>query len=168
MAEVEGPQSALRENIATKGDNAYYYAHNRKFEVPADAKVVTGPGLITGGPPELLASDGAKLDPSVEERTVTIKDYSWADSGAKVKVYVELPEGVLPAEGADEIVSVDFEAKSLILSIRSEPRQRLEIKDLNAEIEPENCSRRVEPQKKRVVLVLSKKRDQKWYDLTKK
>ena len=56
------------------GENAYYYAHNRKFEVPPDAKVISGrilrgwiqqldwtvasdtpgPGLVTG----ILAADG--------------------------------------------------------------------------------------------------------------
>ena len=59
------------------GENAYYYAHNRKFEVPPDAKVISGPilrrwiqqlhwtagdaqgpGLVTG----ILAADGQPTD----------------------------------------------------------------------------------------------------------
>lgn len=34
-----GTDNALRHNIETKGNNAYYYAHNRKFEVPENAIV---------------------------------------------------------------------------------------------------------------------------------
>ena len=40
-AHVKRDDSALRQNIADKGQNAYYFAHNREFVVPADAKAVS-------------------------------------------------------------------------------------------------------------------------------
>ena len=39
-------KDTLRENIETKGANAYYYAHNREFHVPADAVIRRGAGIV--------------------------------------------------------------------------------------------------------------------------
>jgi len=160
--------SALQDNVDNKGDNAYYYAHNRKFEVPENAKVITGPGLITGGQPVLIETGAKKVDPEVEERVEWLKDYSWADSGNKVKVYVPVPEGVLPLEGADSLVETNYQATQVVLTIKSKPQQRLKIEKLNAELKVDACSTRVEAHKNRVVLQLAKKRDTSWYSLTKK
>lgn len=159
--------SALELDLERKGDNAYYYAHNRKFEVPADAKVISGPGLITGGAPVLIEAGSQRLDGAAEERTVHVKDYSWADSGAKVKVYVELPEGVLPKEGADSVVETEWGSTKVDLTIKSMPRHKLTIEKLNAEIKVESCTTRVEAHKNRVVLQLAKKKETTWYNLTK-
>jgi hypothetical protein len=30
---------------AASGENAYYFAHNRHFEIPEDAKIISGLGL---------------------------------------------------------------------------------------------------------------------------
>eukprot|EP00440_Ansanella_granifera_P042960 gb/GFBE01046578.1/.p1 GENE.gb/GFBE01046578.1/~~gb/GFBE01046578.1/.p1 ORF type:complete len:288 (+),score=65.76 gb/GFBE01046578.1/:1-864(+) len=159
--------SALQANVDSKGENAYYFAHTRKFEVPPDAKVITGPGLITGGAPTLIEA-GAGLDTTEEERTVYLKDYSWADSTAKVKVYVPVPEGLLPAEGADAIVETSYSSQQVELTINCRPRQRLKIEKLNAELKVDGCSTRVEAHKNRIVLQLAKKRETTWYSLTKK
>lgn len=59
MTETTDKDNALRNNIRTKGNNAYYYAHNRSFEVPEDAIVRTGPGIITGGAPQRII-DGSE------------------------------------------------------------------------------------------------------------
>eukprot|EP00929_Paragymnodinium_shiwhaense_P060518 TRINITY_DN30217_c0_g1_i1.p1 TRINITY_DN30217_c0_g1~~TRINITY_DN30217_c0_g1_i1.p1 ORF type:complete len:292 (+),score=53.52 TRINITY_DN30217_c0_g1_i1:281-1156(+) len=159
--------SALQANLDKQGDLAYYHAHNRHFEVPADAKVITGPGLIAGGAPVLLEAGADKLDPASDERIVPLKEYSWCDSGAKVKVYVTVPANLLPAEGAAELVSCDFGEKSLDLEIKKQPRHKLSLEKLNAEIKPEECTTRVEPQKNRIVLQLVKKKESTWYNLTK-
>lgn len=160
--------SALQENVDKKGENAYYFAHTRKFEVPEDAKVITGPGLITGGQPVLLEAGSAMSPDAEEDRTVWLKDYSWADSKGKVKVYVPVPEGLLPADGAEEIAEVDWQPMQVDLSIKAKLRHRLKIEKLNGELKVEECSIRVEAAKNRIVLQLAKKRDTTWYNLTKK
>jgi len=161
----EREASALQANIDKKGDNAYYFAHNRAFEVPEHAKVISGPGLITGGAPTLVEAGAKKVD---AEEVVNLKDYCWSDAGAKVKVYVTVREGTLPMEGADEITETNFTAKGAMLTIRSKPCQKLKLDRLNAEIKPDDCSVRVEPKKSRVTLQLVKKRDTTWYSLTTK
>jgi len=159
--------SALQENIDKKGGNAYYFAHNRPFEVPAEAKVVTGPGLITGGTPTLLELGSKRID-SEADRTVWLKEYSWSDSKGKVKVYVPVPEGILPEEGAEALVETNFTGNEVNLLINGKPRQALKIEKLNAEIQPDNCSVRVEAKRCRITLQLAKKKDTTWYSLTKK
>lgn len=166
MEERQG--SALQSNVDQKGENAYYYAHTRSFEVPEHAKVISGPGLITGGQPVLIEAGAATVDAPEEERTVWMKEYSWADSKDKVKVYIPVPEGLLPSEGAEDIVQADYAATQVDLTIKSKPRQRLRIEKLNAELKVDCCSLRVEAHKNRVVLQLAKKRETTWYNLTKK
>jgi len=158
--------SALQDNVNRKGENAYYFAHTRSFEVPPDAKVISGPGLITGGAPVLLEA-GATLS-SEEDRTVWLKDYSWSDSTNKVKVYVPVPDGILPADCSDDVVQCEYAVTQVDLTINCKPRQRLRIEKLNGELAVENCTTRVEAHKGRIVLQLAKKRQTAWYSLTKK
>lgn len=158
--------SALQHNVDTKNDLAYYHAHNRKFEVPEDAKVISGPGLITGGPPVLIEA-GANLDGAAAERTVWLKEYSWSDSTGKVKVYVPISEGVLPADGANDIVETNYGSHTIDLTIKSKPKYKLLIEKLNAELNVESCTTRVEASKNRIVLQLAKKKETTWYNLTK-
>lgn len=156
--------SALQANVDRKGENAYYHAHSRDFQVPEDAKVITGPGLVTGGAPVLLECGTV----TEEDPIMWLKEYSWADSDEKVKVYVPLAEGVLPLEGAESMVEAKYNATNLEITIMSKPKQRLRIEKLNAEIDPEACRTRVEAKKSRIVLQLAKKRKSTWYNLTKK
>jgi hypothetical protein len=158
--------SALQEDLDRKGTNAYYHAHNRDFVVPEDAKVISGPGLITGGAPVLMEV-GAETT-TEDDRTVWLKDYSWSDSGTKVKVYVPMGEGVLPSEGAEAIVESTYNATNVDLVINCRPKQRLKIEKLNADIMPDKSSTRVEAKKNRIVLQLVKKKETTtWYNLTK-
>jgi hypothetical protein len=159
--------SALQANIDRKGENAYYHAHTRHYEVPEHAKVISGPGLITGGQPVLLEA-GLAADSPEEERVVWLKDYSWSDSTGKVKVYVPVPEGLLPVDSTDGMVEANFAPHQLDLTINCKPRRRLKIEKLNAEVNPDSCITRVEAHKNRIVLQLAKKRETAWYNLTKK
>mmetsp|Transcript_97376 Transcript_97376/g.203264 ORF Transcript_97376/g.203264 Transcript_97376/m.203264 type:complete len:281 (-) Transcript_97376:79-921(-) len=158
--------SALQENVDRKGSNAYYHAHTRHFEVPEHAKVISGPGLITGGAPVLLEA-GAVLSTEAD-RTVWLKDFSWSDSTGKVKVYVPVPEGLLPADNAESLVETEFSNNQVDMTINCKPRQRLKIEKLNGELKIEACVTRVEAHKNRIVLQLAKKRETAWYNLTKK
>jgi hypothetical protein len=158
--------SALQANLDEKADNAYYHAHNREFYVPEDAKVITGEGLITGGAPQILEVGCDSLDPDASERTVELKEYSWCDAKDKAKVYVALKEGVLAA-GQEDLVDCAFSPKDVDLSINTKPRYRLKLEKLNGELRAESCSKRVEPAKNRIVLVLAKKRETTWHSLVK-
>lgn len=168
-AHVKREDSALRQNIASKGQNAYYFAHNREFVVPADAKVVSGPGLVTGGAPTLISSpqpEAAVAKTDACSPTEWIKDFSWADGGvSKAKVYVELPKGVL---SASDQVKVDFKAEGLECIALNGSTYRCKIEPLTAEIVPEECSYRVNLEKSRVSLTLKKKKDCIWSDLQSK
>lgn len=158
--------SALQHNVETKGENAYYFAHTRKFEVPPDAKVITGPGLITGGAPVLI--EAGTVVGTEEDRVIWLKEYSWSDATGKVKVYVPVPEGLLPVEGADGMVEVNYSTTQVEVTINTRPRRKLKIEKLNAELSVDTCSTRVESAKNRIVLQLAKKRETTWYSLTKK
>jgi len=158
--------SALQENLDKKGGHAYYHAHSRKFEVPADAKVITGDGLINGGIPVLLEIGATSV--TEDDRTMWLKDYSWSDSGAKVKIYVPIADGILSPDNADSIVEAQYNATNVDIIILARPKQRLRIEKLNADIKPESCTTRVEAKKNRIVLQLVKKRETTWYSLTKK
>mmetsp|Transcript_129851 Transcript_129851/g.375936 ORF Transcript_129851/g.375936 Transcript_129851/m.375936 type:complete len:285 (-) Transcript_129851:168-1022(-) len=155
--------SALQENVNTKGANAYYFAHTRTFEVPPDAKIISGPGLITGGAPVLLEA-GHALD--LPEQ-IWLKEYSWSDSKDKVKVYVPLPEGLLPPDGADSLVEFEYDASRVALTINTRPKRKLQIDKLNEEINVEKCTGRVEAHKSRIVLQLAKAKSREWHKLTK-
>mmetsp|Transcript_93603 Transcript_93603/g.166538 ORF Transcript_93603/g.166538 Transcript_93603/m.166538 type:complete len:187 (-) Transcript_93603:21-581(-) len=155
--------SALRQNIETKGENAYYYAHSRKFEVPADAKVISGPGLVTGGPPVKLEAEAAIL--ASERRTEAIRNFSWADDGAKVKVYLQLPDGVLrdPSQ-----VTCDFEPRSFHAQVAPQKQgatYSCKVEPLKADIVPEKSSIRASVDKGKVTVTLQKKTDSPWHEL---
>jgi len=165
---VDKSESALHQNIAGKGQNAYYFAHNRHFEIPDDAKIVSGPGLVTGGPPQLLTQGERVL--AEEDRIVYIKDYSWADCGAKVKVYIPC-DGLAAAAGeeggVESLARASFDKMGLVLDIAVAPMQRLKLEKLNAEVKPDDCKVKVEVAKSRVTLILAKKRETSWYSLLK-
>lgn len=163
LQEKQKALSALRDNIESKGANAYYHAHSRKFEIPEDAKIVSGPGLVTGGPPVKLESEEQVVKEA--DRVINIKQYSWADCGAKVKVYVPMDELV---DGDEQLVQASFEATSFIIDIAKTPLpKRLRLDKLKAEIDAEGSKVKVEVAKKRLTVVLAKKRESTWYDLLK-
>eukprot|EP00440_Ansanella_granifera_P059136 gb/GFBE01064100.1/.p1 GENE.gb/GFBE01064100.1/~~gb/GFBE01064100.1/.p1 ORF type:complete len:192 (+),score=42.39 gb/GFBE01064100.1/:1-576(+) len=157
--------SALRQNIEKKGENAYYYAHNRKFEVPADAKVVSGPGLVTGGAPVKLETAAADANSS-EQKTQAIRNFSWADDGAKVKIYLQLPEGVLRDSSQ---VTCDFDSRSFhakVASQKSGAVHAFKAEPLTGEIVPEKSTFKANTEKARVTVTLQKKkRDEAWHEL---
>merc|ERR1712187_926969 len=158
---MEHQETALRQNIVQKGTNAYYFAHGRHFEIPEDAKIISGPGLVTGGPPELLEKGDTLL--KQEDRFAVIKDYSWADAGAKVKIYVSC-EGFNEVL-RDDLVTANYGEKSLALEIASQPLRKLKPDKLKGSIKPEECKIKVEPAKKRITVVLAKKSETVWSDL---
>ena len=79
-------ENAVQSNIKTKGERAYYYAHSREWN-DTDAIVTEGEGIITGGPPVLLAREDSKTAPNISAQKIT--KYSWMDDGKSVKVILE-------------------------------------------------------------------------------
>jgi hypothetical protein len=79
---VSSYDNALRENIATKGRNSYYYAHGQQRE---------GPSWDGKEQPRLLSTDALPSQSSLGSRTKTlpVPSYMWADGKSKLKVYVE-------------------------------------------------------------------------------
>ncbi|OEH80031.1 uncharacterized protein LOC34618330 [Cyclospora cayetanensis] len=133
--QLERQGSALRSSIAKYGSNSYYYAHAPLPAASEEAKKIEGPGIVTGGPPALLARG-----PSEPTRPISSKDaaeeaiggrrvpaatslrrYSWADSKRTVKVYLSL-QNIRPGEEADgpftaEKVAVQFASDRVALAI---------------------------------------------------
>ena len=79
-------RSALEENILSKGKHSYYYAHKSNLGVGGDTKNY-------GTPPRLLSVSEIKIKGTGRPLKI-ITDYAWADSGKKVKVYIEI-EGIV-------------------------------------------------------------------------
>eukprot|EP00930_Biecheleria_cincta_P059303 TRINITY_DN4504_c1_g1_i1.p1 TRINITY_DN4504_c1_g1~~TRINITY_DN4504_c1_g1_i1.p1 ORF type:complete len:214 (+),score=46.76 TRINITY_DN4504_c1_g1_i1:77-718(+) len=187
LSSVDQEKSALHKNIAEKGAHAYYHAHTRKYEIPPDAKIISGPGLVTGGPPQRISGpDGNVVDApsSVEQSAVLptnpdettasspkeiaqdaipLKEYSWSDEGDKVKIYVECSG--LPAEATESLVNTTFESKSLRLDVETAPCRRFKIAKLSREIIPEDCKVRLNAAKGRITMTLKKKRGGLWTNL---
>jgi hypothetical protein len=160
--------SALKHNQETKGSNSYYYAHTRSYEVPPDAKVVSGPGLITGGAPVLLES--AKSDESgaspAKKPTVyeAIRNYAWSEEDNVVKVSID---GGDAANATEENTECEFNDDNFTLRIKLSEVKSLQLQvSLKKSVDPSKCKFRIS-KGKGVRLTLTKKETGKWYDLVK-
>jgi hypothetical protein len=163
-AEATTAPSALKHNQESKGSNSYYYAHTRSYEVPADAKVVEGPGLITGGPPVLLEKQETDSSPNKGPVAQMIRNYAWNEEDMVMKVSVDGGDAAL---ATDENVKCEFETDSFVLSINVSETKKLQLQvPLKKSIEPEKCKFRVS-KGKGVRITLAKKEKGKWYDLVK-
>mmetsp|Transcript_9640 Transcript_9640/g.9498 ORF Transcript_9640/g.9498 Transcript_9640/m.9498 type:complete len:202 (+) Transcript_9640:136-741(+) len=158
--------SKLRKSLTEKGDKSYYYAHSRDFHVPPDAKVVTGPGLITGGQPELIARSLSPEPRNVMKKR-TVKQYSWFDDEEKVKVYTEDPQLLAALEDDSVEVHSKFTATGFDLWADAADGWRviLSIPTLNAEIVPEGCKHKVSRGKRVSVTLRKKNLHRTWYNL---
>jgi hypothetical protein len=165
-SETQDSLSALKHNQETKGTNSYYYAHTRSFEVPADAKVVSGPGLITGGAPVLLEKAPSASEGSPEKRAVieTIRNYSWSEEDNVVKVACD---GGDVASATEANTECDFNEDSFTLRINLSEAKTLQLQvSLKKNVDPSKCKFRIS-KGKGVRLILTKKETGKWYDLLK-
>ncbi|KAL8446276.1 hypothetical protein Emag_004776 [Eimeria magna] len=127
--------SALRSSIAKYGSNSYYYAHAPLPAASEAAKKIEGPGIVTGGPPALLASSAAEpeqvlcaKEAAVEalggrkvSGGITLKRYTWCDGENAVKVYIHL-ENIRPGEECDgplraDQVAVEFSGDRVAIAI---------------------------------------------------
>lgn len=155
-------KSALHANIAEKGDSAYYFAHGRHFEIPEGAKVISGPGLVTGGAPEKVEAAGVSDVVKEEEKVVRIKDYSYAEAGPKIKVYIPCDGLTEAGEGA---VTARFEKRAFELDIATTPRRKFRLDKLKQNINTDDSKVRMDAAKSRITVILAKEKEFMWHDL---
>lgn len=99
--DAESNLNALQDNIARKGNNAYYYAHQLK---------ASGPHWNGEDAPQLLERQAS--EPAKAKRAIT--RYSWLDAEAKVKIYLPFDDERASAEGA---VRLDWTETSLTVVV---------------------------------------------------
>jgi hypothetical protein len=159
--------SKLYNSVETYGTNSYYYAHARskEFVVPENAKVVEGPGIITGGAPVRI-SVGEPIQPSIVMRK--IEKYSWCDDGKSVRIYVDDPSILSHLNLSTISITFDDQALSLEVMQSGSVKHVLAFEKLEEEIDRQ-ASTFVLKEGKRVTITLAKKdADKKWYSLYKK
>ena len=109
---------ALEYDIKNKGENSYYYAHKSRFEnknTDPNAKTITGPGIITGGDPVLLATEHKVVE--TVKKPKSISTYQFYDDDKFAVVKIELPED---AQGVtEEGLFPDFQKRAFNLSIKT-------------------------------------------------
>ena len=87
--------SALEHNNKTKKDCAYYYAHAYKYDEKdpqPEGKTISGPGIITGGDPVLLAKSVKTIEAPKE--TKTFSKYIFYDDDKFAVVKITLPDEI--------------------------------------------------------------------------
>jgi hypothetical protein len=159
--------SALEHNIKTKKENAYYYAHAYKFdkkETDPEAKVISGPGIITGGDPVLLATQKKNIEILKEPKKFT--KYIFYDDDKFVVVKIDLPEDVKDLI-TDDCLECQFSERSLDLKVtipNGEP-YIFNVKKLSQKIIPEES--KVKLVKGKIVINIRKKdEDEEWSKLS--
>lgn len=151
-------ENALLESIKKRGEHSYYYAHAPRFEsVPEHAIVLEGDGIITGGPPKLIAK---QHQPVPVHQIVNIRSYSYSDDGEKVTIYINFDESVNP-----DMVTCRFDSKELDLTytFSDYETRKLWLKKLSHTIEPDQCTYKI--RKNKIVITLKKTHNASWYKL---
>mmetsp|Transcript_11403 Transcript_11403/g.23332 ORF Transcript_11403/g.23332 Transcript_11403/m.23332 type:complete len:167 (+) Transcript_11403:582-1082(+) len=149
METAQEPVSALRDNIAHKGRNAYYYAHAHKAD---------GPEWDQKEEPRLLKTEskGEEEDkPLVPASPIT--DYAYSDEDKKLKIYISL-EGVGELQDGD--IDLQFTRTSFTLTVMNykDANHKLAFARLFEEIE--NCTVKKKPNK--LIVVLTKVEEKAW------
>ena len=82
IAPTEKEESALRENIKSKGHNAYYYAHSN---------TATGPVWDGKEEPKLLSTSEVTADAAPKKLLIlsAFESYSWSDGKKTVSIYID-------------------------------------------------------------------------------
>lgn len=129
--------SALEHNIKSKGENAYYYAHKRKFENKGEenGQVIEGYGIITGGDPVHLGK-ASNIEHIKETKKFT--KYIFYDDGTNAVIKIDLPD-TIKDNITDDCIAIKFADRGLDLKVNvpnSDP-YLFSIKKLFKKIKPE-------------------------------
>lgn len=120
-------------------------------------------GLLEAQPDIASAACEAGAQEQLDLRaSAAITDYTWADCGAKIKIYIPLSEGALIGFAAATILEKRFSQTSLDLLFRLTPQRRLRLKHLAGEVDPAACRAVADQKRGRVVVTLVKKLDVPW------
>lgn len=153
--------SALADNIARKGKNAYYFAHAHK---------ATGPKWDGKAEPRLLQKEALQekfrqsVNSSFDYTNSNITTYAFLDEPKKVKLYVEL-EGVGEKCGEDDI-RLDYGERSLslvVVNYKDQP-QCLSFAKLTGGITKAVAKKK----DNRIVVILTKAEEGEWETITDK
>lgn len=159
--------SALEHNIKTKKENAYYYAHAYKYEKKEnepEAKVISGPGIITGGDPVHLGTSVKSVEVIKEPKKFT--KYIFYDDDKFVVIKIDLPEEFKEIITPD-CIDINFKERSLDMKVNvpNSDSYFYNIKKLNQKIIPEES--KIKIVKGKLVINLRKKdEDEEWSKLS--
>lgn len=182
LGKASPDSSELRRNINSKENFSYYYAHKNETPLPDSTRYVYG-----GDPIPLGKTDTSNPNqPPVfgEESSVPkaeifrpANQYSWADSGDWVKIYITQKEVLevaakWDAAGTDEqkaIIQCDYTASSVEIRFKDAASGRAGFKflvsNLSKKIDPEGC-KAVRVSGSKITITLKKEDPEcKWYDL---
>lgn len=142
--------SALRDNIARKGNNSYYYAHGHK---------VDGPVWDGNAEPRLLSVDNTSQE-SKPKASVAISEYSWLDEKNCVKIYVEWP-------GADSLddgcITCNAQGESFEFIVSTDKIHKLCLASLNDSISDATYKKKAN----KFIISLIKSEEKAWFSLKK-
>ena len=150
----EQPASALRDNIARKGKNAYYFAHAHK---------ATGPKWDGKAEPKLLKKQASTVDeeekkkqtPSFQYHKSNITSYAFLNEEKVVKLYLTMEE--VGEKCQEEDVTLDWNESSFSLVVKNymEEDQCLSFGKLSGTIS--DAKFKLKPNK--IILTLTKEKE---------
>lgn len=145
--------SALRDNIAKKGKNAYYYAHGHES---------TGPAWDGKEEPRLLRINSTENASKPNKVAKEFASYAWADEKKSVKLYVDF-EAAFDLD--DEDYTLTNTSTSFDFSVTyKDVEYKLSIPSLYAPIESVTVKKKCD----KYVLALKKSEEASWFELKKK
>ena len=161
-----GGASLMEENIKTKGENAYYYAHKRivddRFKEKEEGITITGVGIINGGDPVCIDVKKGKVEVIKENKKFT--KYLFMDNDEFATIKIEFPDELKNVCKIEEC-KVTFSPKTLDIVVEAEGKDSYyySVKKLFKKIVPDECTYKLSKNKDKLIINLKKKEtDTEW------
>jgi len=151
---------ASKENIERHGRLSYYHANRHDPDVPEELRIASG-------------GEPVKLSTAEIDNVIMITQYTWADDGKSVKVYIDAQQEprVVAAAWTDGQVNaeIDFQPRSFCLKVPDKTREFvLNIPKLYKEIVPSSSKIRVGQGKKITISLKKVEEGHEWFMLATK